>query len=351
MLHTSVKEKLERIETGQYPKYTHPDYLNVFRHECIAVPCICCKTTKEELEKLQNTRLVALENFAQQLLNDQYKFQLAEQLRVLTETIRKVKMFIPAPNIKFEFVKRITTKSLSIFYSAIHYKDEILGFARNHYGAERKILPVKFNRDFDIIEEQECFRGEDPRCFIHNDNLYVQDNYFNNMFLYDYERKIYTNIAIDGKNLSYVSHNGKLYFIHYMKPFVLYEHNLDTNSITHIETVGGETNYEYRGGTPGYKIGNTDRYFGFGHRTYWKNGLFLHDPFLWIISFEKEIPQLVIHDLEKPANAQSIMDPTSVIMVDNKYYMLTAETVLPWFSDQDYITNLYEIKNLDKILH
>ena len=40
----------------------------------------------------------------------------------------------------FTFVKRIETTKDSIFYSFIHYKNEILGFGRKHYNdIENKI--------------------------------------------------------------------------------------------------------------------------------------------------------------------------------------------------------------------
>ena len=252
--------------------------------------------------------------------------------------------------IEFELVKRVDTPPLSIFYSMIHYKNEIFGFGRNHYWDERLINNIKLNENFDIIENIKKFKGEDPRCFIHKEKLYVLDNFLNDMYLIRYDDMEFIKINISGKNLSYISHNDKLYFIHYMKPFILYEHDLDTNTITHVPTfLGLEANHEYRGGTPGYRLG-TNKYYGFGHRTYWKDSILLHDVFLWIVSFENEFPEITIHDVIQPPNSEIICDPTCVIEINNKYYMVTAESHGIWWYEQDYITNVYEIKNLENYM-
>lgn len=247
---------------------------------------------------------------------------------------------------KLSFIKRIDTIKNSIFYSLIKFNNEIIAFGRRHYGTERVISKIALNEDFDIVEDNNItFRGEDPRCFEYNNKLYILDNYCNDMFLIDYETNKYTRINISGKNISFVNHKNNLYFIHYIKPFCLYTFDIDTGNITKIAVDDDNKtyNYEYRGGTPGYKI-NDNEYYGFGHRTYMCNNILKHDIFKWIIYFEdNKLPRISHIDIEQPSNSKNICDPTSVIELNGKKYLVTAETDKPWFVEQDYITNVYEI--------
>jgi hypothetical protein len=246
----------------------------------------------------------------------------------------------------FSFVKRINTLKNSIFYSLIKNNNEIIAFGRKHYGAERIIKKITLDENFNIIEDNNIhFKGEDPRCFEYNNKIYVLDNYLNDMFLIDYKNNHFTKINISGKNLSFFNHNDKLYFIHYIKPFVLFTFDIETSVITKIEVEDDKCshNYEYRGGTPGYKL-NDNEYYGFGHRTYFKNNILTHDIFKWIVYFENnKLPRITFIDIEQPINSQNICDPTSVIEINNKKYLITAETDKSWFCEQDYITNVYEI--------
>lgn len=242
---------------------------------------------------------------------------------------------------KLHFVKRIDTTKDSIFYSLAQYKNKLLGFGRTHYRS-RMIKQIILDENFDVIEDANIlFKGEDPRCFEHKNNLYIQDNYLNDMFLIDYENQQYTKIDISGKNISFINHDNVLYFIHYIKPFKLYRFDIESKSITKVIVDDDDCtyNYEYRGGTPGYKL-NNNKYYGFGHRTYHKNGL-KHDIFKWVVDFDK-IPKITIIDIEQPSS-KSICDPTSVIEINNRKYLITAETDNAWFHSQDYITNVYEI--------
>ena len=252
---------------------------------------------------------------------------------------------------KFEFKKRINTEPGSIFYSAIKYKDKIHAFCRKEYAKPnsqntRVIEHFIFNEDFDIVEKNKnTFIGEDPRCFIYNNKLYILDNYLSDMYLIDYDTNKYIKINIDGKNISFFSHNGILFFIHYIKPFSLYAFNIDTGEIRTFPVNDDKRtyNYEYRGGTPGYKL-NDKQYYGFGHRTYKENDIVKHDIFKWVVNFEpNKLPTITQYDIPQPLNSKNICDPTSVIEIDNKKYLITAETEKEWFVEQDYITNVYEI--------
>ena len=247
---------------------------------------------------------------------------------------------------KFLFIKRINTIKNSIFYSLIKINNEIIAFGRKHYANERVIKKIKLDKNFDIIEDNNVyFKGEDPRCFEYNNKIYVLDNYLNDMYLIDYKNNQYIKINISGKNISFINHNNILYFIHYIKPFELYTFDIETGLITKVEVDDDKNhyNYEYRGGPPGYKL-NDNEYYGFGHRTYIENNILKHDIFKWIVYFENnKLPRISHFNIEQPYNSKNICDPTSVIKINNKNYLITAETNNHWFYDQDYITNVYEI--------
>ena len=247
---------------------------------------------------------------------------------------------------KCVFIKRIVTTKHSIFYSLIKKDNEIIGFGRRHYGTERIIKKISLNENFDIIEDNNItFRGEDPRCFEYNGKIYVQDNYLDDMYLIDYDNAKHIKINISGKNISFINHNNVLYFIHYIKPFQLYKFDVETGNIIKVDVNDNNKhyNYEYRGGTPGYKLNNNE-YYGIGHRTYMQNGILKHDIFKWIVHFEdNKLPRISIFNIEQPPNSKNICDPTSIIEINNKKYLITAETEYSWFQDQDYITNVYEI--------
>ena len=201
---------------------------------------------------------------------------------------------------KFSYIKRINTTKNSIFYSLIRYKNEIIAFGRRHYGSERVIKKITLDKNFDIIEDNNItLKGEDPRCFEYNN----------------------------------------------IKPFNLYTFDVETGNITKIDVDDDKNNYnyEYRGGTPGYKL-NENEYYGFGHRTYIEDSILKHDIFKWVVYFDNnKLPRISHFDIEQPCNSKNICDPTSIIEINNKKYLITAETDKSWFCEQDYITNVYEI--------
>jgi hypothetical protein len=248
---------------------------------------------------------------------------------------------------QFLFVKRINVVKDSIFYSAIKKNDKIVAFGRKHYMNERVIKKITLDENFDIIEDNNIeFRGEDPRCFEYKNKIYVLDNYFNDMFLLDYENTTYTKINLSGKNISFINHNNILYVIHYIKPFELYTFDIETGDVTKMEVDDDKNtyNYEYRGGTNGYKL-NDNEYYGFGHRTYLtQDNILKHTIFYWIVHFEdNKLPRISHFDIEQPCHSKNICDPTSVIEINCKKYLITAESDEAWNCEQDYVTNLYEI--------
>jgi len=246
----------------------------------------------------------------------------------------------------FFFVKQIDVLKNSIFYSLVNYKEQVLGFGRNHWN-ERVIREVALkSNNWELLDTPlKTYIGEDPRCFYFNNNLYILDNYLNDNHLICYDTGESQKLNIDGKNFSFFQHNEKLYFIHYIKPFSLYSYDTISHKITNIdvEDDGIQYNYEFRGGTPGYKK-RENEYYGFGHKKYFSNNILIHDIFYWeIIWEENKLPRISHYEMKQPIGSRNICDPTSVIEINNKKYLVTAETDYAWFFEQEYVTNIYEI--------
>lgn len=289
-------------------------------------------------------------------------------------------------DISFNFVKRINTVPFSIFYSGYANEDPatnaaypVCAYGRVSYAPyQRRAMHVYMDASFVIqpFGAGEIYEyGEDPRTFKHNGVRYMYDNFLNNMHLYNTQTKEYVALKIDGKNMSFISHNGELYMIHQMRPYRLFKVDVNTGDVSRVSvlpsTAAIHEDYEisngrYRGGTPGYVFPEDKyealispetvcRYYGFGHTTHYENqdtgaetayedprGIMKHHIYMWIIDFSAG-PSLDIYEIPQPAGAQNICDPTSVFEYDGKTYLLTAESRLQWFYIQDYITNLYEI--------
>lgn len=246
----------------------------------------------------------------------------------------------------FKFVKRLDTNPGSIFYSLIKYKDKILAVGRQNY-AKHSLKFMLLDNKLDIIGDDEklIIDGEDPRCFYHNNDLYIQDNYWNDVHLINFTKNTSIKVDICGKNFSFISHAGRLYFIHIMCPFTLYEFCEETGEIFPIQVYKKDDhiNYEYRGGTPGYHLYDSI-YYGFGHRTYrCPNNILYHDVFYWEIDFAYNHPQLSIYNIKQPPGSLNVCDPTSVLSLNGREYLITAESEFSWFQEQDYVTNIYEI--------
>ena len=248
------------------------------------------------------------------------------------------------------FEKRIVTPKYSIFHSFVKGNDGFVGYCRRRYNERisTKVQLDETNCDESRTHKKvQTLKAEDPRCFYHLGKFYVIDNTMHDVHIIEESRKQRVKIKLDGKNFSFISHNGLLYLIHYLHPLHLYIVDACTGDVTSVSQSDDDIDLEYRGGTPGYKI-KDDVYIGFGHRTYIIDDKLIHDPFQWTITFPSSSdgpPFLDLKQIDKPPMALNICDPTCVIEHDTALYLVTAESDVAWFTDnQDYITNLYKIE-------
>ena len=249
---------------------------------------------------------------------------------------------------EFKLIKKVIHPDMSTFYSFVNHNNQILGFSRSHY-LSRDTRSHKLKDSFDIETlDAPLLIGEDPRAFIHNDSLYVTDNYCHDQHIYNSNTKQRVKIDLNFKNTSYISHQNKLYGIHRMKPFELYEIDTNNGKATRISTSEGESNSEYRGGTPGYEW-KPNQYIGFGHTTTnhpYENPSsepMKHKVFFWMVDFNTKQPTLSIQDVEIPTS-KLLLDPTSLIKKDGKVILVICESDSIWHHDQEFSTCFYEVK-------
>ena len=246
--------------------------------------------------------------------------------------------------IHFTPLHSILHKDMSVFYSFINQNNEIYGYGRKSWKPESRVITKHQLHSFELIPTGIELRGEDPRVFKHNDTIYVVDNYLNDLHLYNTKTNRYIKLELTGKNLSFFTHHQKLYAIHIMAPFQLYEIDVDTGQlITKIDTIHNMSDATYRGGTPGY-LWKENQYIGLGHKTYFNPHL-IHDVFLWKVDMTDQ-PKLMIQDLILPSS-NSIKDPTSLFMKNRDLILSTAESQKAWFENQDYHTCFYKVDGLE----
>lgn len=245
-------------------------------------------------------------------------------------------------NFKLKFIRRLELPDESIFYSGYYnaIENKIILYGRSGYRSRsitKSILDTNFNTK-NIITTR--IRAEDPRVIILNKTIYMIDNFWNDTHLIDIENLKYIRIGLKGKNFVWLIENANLYFLHQIKPIIMYKFNIHTKEPEIILNYSSksEINGEYRGGTPFYNYFN-DFQFALGHRTYLCNKTVKHDPFVIIY----KNGSFTFLDIEKPSNAKNIFDPCSVIKIGEKLYLTTAESEYPWFRKQNYYNNLYEL--------
>jgi len=249
----------------------------------------------------------------------------------------------------YKFLQRINTPPDSIFYSFLldDKKRHWVGWGRQKYD-ENQSQAVQLDFNFKLTSLiADNITAEDPRILSHHGHTYVVDNTHNHIRLYDTDEKKYYDIDLPGENFTFLSYRDKLYMIYNMIPFSMYQITLGEKVIINKYPISDNQNIQsteiyYRGGTPGYASDhNPHFYYGFGHKTYTTDDILMHDPYLWTFNFITK--QFNIIDLPKPKNCLNITDPTCVISHEGKKYLITAESDKPWFVNQDYVTNIYEI--------
>ena len=187
--------------------------------------------------------------------------------------------------------------------------------------------------------------GEDPRVFVYKGKTYIQDNYIDDVHFIDFESKRSYKVNVSGKNLTVLVKNDELYVIQWFRPLVVHKCVDFEQQIYRIEhRAQDHPDLSLRGGTPGVYDASRDLFWGLGHRTFTDGfGVLKHIPFYWEVSSLWEVYHNTLDNLPWDNN---IVDPTCVVRKDRDWFFLTAESKQHWFLDQDYITRVYNMKDV-----
>jgi hypothetical protein len=271
-----------------------------------------------------------------------------------------MKMKLPAvpesalDNVRLRFVSTIPTAKKSIFYSLKPEPNEATGLYEAYYRTRFDSMSIgkchiapRFWRI--VFDEGHVASGDDPRFVSHGENSFVQDNTWGNSRLLDVDDhyKAYR-LPSDGKNLTIVPAGNPLYCLEWMKPLRVMmlpdpiTKGYDGAWVRKISRSDG-VDLSFRGGTPGYETTEKGIFLGMGHKTSEIRGRVVHRSFFWRLDTRRW--KLTTHDLDVDGLfTNAIVDPTSVLQYDGRFYVITAESQNPWFTEmQDYVTNIYEI--------
>jgi hypothetical protein len=80
---------------------------------------------------------------------------------------------------------------------------------------------------------------------------------------------------------------------------------------------------------------------GFGHQTIDRNGVLTHLPFFWKLDRSNWRWHLETALVELP-DQWPICDPTCILERHGRWFLITAQSPLPWFVEQPLRTVVYE---------
>jgi hypothetical protein len=256
--------------------------------------------------------------------------------------------------IRLDPVARVKTPDGAIFYTLVQHEGvgdppTFEAFYRHRYDG-RVLGKCIIDPDTWAITHDSgpVCPGEDPRSFSHRGTDYLIDNSWGASCLIvpkdDFKRCL---LPSKGKNLLLVSHGDSLLCIEWLEPLNV----LETTETPYPDTwrrikKGREaSDFSFRGGTPGYTTTAKGVYIGFGHRTTLVNGVVAHTPFAWRLLVDDENGPSIQITPVKGRFDRVITDPTCVISHRGRFFLVTAESHMPWFGGMhEFFTCIYEIQ-------
>jgi hypothetical protein len=257
----------------------------------------------------------------------------------------RVKASVPVITvpITLEYVTRLNVPNSSIFWSGYVSGEFIHLYGRSTYRAYSltHALVDKANLSVKSIDDPRI-PGEDPRFFVLNGESFLVDNFLGRVTIIALISRRRIRVPLAGKNFVWYEQNGELRILWTIKPIQVFTINLTSGCPTKVlyPYDPGPRDNEYLGGTPLTSVNSTFQ-FGFGHRTYNKRGKLIHDPFLIM----KNGDRFELSAIEKPPGALAICDPCCLLLIDNSFYLITAEAESSWFRPQDYRTMVYRVRS------
>lgn len=231
--------------------------------------------------------------------------------------------------------------------------------------------------------------GADIRTFIHEEQVWGYTHAMHSRFYYPFLFNLNTGqtylLTIPqalhgrgyikfGKNYSFISWNGKLYFIFTFDSLRVLHVNFNDCTET-IDTVNGnacvvsstilvgpglaESKFKgdaLRGSTPGVPLHNTNLFFGIGHYTSLQPVMQQH-PALWFLNmtdFSISIKRINMDEnmayLRKQAGRETVVFPMSVVDFHDKLFFSATESSDGWFK-QLHAGKAYNFEFPDNNIH
>jgi hypothetical protein len=251
--------------------------------------------------------------------------------------------------ISAKLVAQIPTPPCSVFYSLKQFESgPFEAFYRRAYNSRILGRCIVDPDAWKILADDGavCY-GEDPRVLSHGHDDYVMDNTWDSSGLIipdnAYER---FPLPSRGKNLTLISAQETLLCVEWLRPLnVLSASVIDGNDTVWTRIAcrdRSERDIWCRGGTPGYLTPKEGVFVGFGHQTLEDGRTVAHKPFAWRL--DTGTWDLQTQEVDPRAFSWKITDPTSVVERGGRYFLITAESQLPWFGPlQDLATRVYEL--------
>jgi hypothetical protein len=190
-------------------------------------------------------------------------------------------------------------------------------------------------------------KGEDPRVVLTRGKVFVLDNTLNQCRLInlDDSKETYS-VPLKGKNFVFLPSEDELYVVEWLAPLCIHRvvsFGFDSLVLDKVFQGTERSRPDLRGGTNVCEV-SKHKWIGLGHRTHYTPRL-THDPFYYVIekkvdSFSIQISKINVND--RPA----IFDPCCLYKTDDHWFVVSAESELPWYKHQNLKTRLYELNTI-----
>lgn len=209
------------------------------------------------------------------------------------------------------------------------------------YFTDSKIKFYELDENFNEIKSEIICRGEDPRIFAFNNDLYfsswewVEEIKWGIPFIFNLtkQKKIYpkiNKIRHIGKNWTFLNYNGNPYIMYSVDPLILLKIDLDSGE---LENYNGDPNLisitEYRGGASAMQEGKN--IIGLGHYS-------INAKYHKIFFYQNNLSNLN-HKEMITYNLNGVCDPYGFFKIRDTYYASITTSTREWTNSKNKYTN------------
>ena len=212
--------------------------------------------------------------------------------------------------------------------------------------SDSKIKFYELDEIFNEINSNIICRGEDPRIFFYENELFFTAVEWNEskksldpfIFNITKKEKIYfthRNLKHVGKNWTFVKYNNQPFIIYAVDPLVLFKIDLRSGALENFNIDPNSIFISnYRGGT--CALQENDKIIGLGHLTYTNAH---HQIFYWESDLKKNEFQKITY------NMRGVIDPYGFFKCNGKYYTSITSSSREWINaNNKYSNEIWEIE-------